>query len=112
MTERHYPDKLEIVPLRKPPHATVRVPGSKSITNRALVLGALSDPIAGTRLSNVPDCEDVQIMAQALRDLGFSLDTNWSEGTIHICRGPHKDRIPEQSASLALGNSGTSMRFL
>ena len=44
MTERHYPDKLEIVPLKKPPHATIRVPGSKSITNRALVLAALSEP--------------------------------------------------------------------
>ncbi len=35
-----YPEKLEIVPLSKPPSATVRVPGSKSITNRALVLAA------------------------------------------------------------------------
>ena len=37
-----YPRQIEIVPLAKPPHATVRVPGSKSITNRALVLAALT----------------------------------------------------------------------
>ena len=37
-----YPEKLEIVPLSRPPSATVRVPGSKSITNRALVLAALT----------------------------------------------------------------------
>ena len=36
-------DRLEIVPLTKPPCATVRVPGSKSITNRALVLGGSSE---------------------------------------------------------------------
>ena len=38
-------DRLEIVPLTKPPSATVRVPGSKSITNRALVLAALQSGI-------------------------------------------------------------------
>ena len=42
-----YPDKLEITPLSRPPSATVRVPGSKSITNRALVLAALHGRTAG-----------------------------------------------------------------
>jgi 3-phosphoshikimate 1-carboxyvinyltransferase len=37
------PDLIEIVPLREPVHARVTVPGSKSITNRALILAALSE---------------------------------------------------------------------
>ncbi len=44
-----YPDQLEIVPLSKPPDAAVSVPGSKSITNRALVLASI--------LSRSLDCE-------------------------------------------------------
>jgi 3-phosphoshikimate 1-carboxyvinyltransferase len=112
MTERHYPDKIEILPLKKQPHATILVPGSKSIANRALVIGALSEPLGGTTLQNFPNCEDTQIMVQALRDLGFSVDSNWSEGIVQIRRGAHSNRIPAQSANLLLGNSGTSMRFL
>ena len=42
MSERVYPDKLEVKPLEQPPMATIRVPGSKSITNRALVLAAMA----------------------------------------------------------------------
>jgi 3-phosphoshikimate 1-carboxyvinyltransferase len=112
MTERHYPDKLEIVPLKKPPHATVRVPGSKSITNRAMILAALSEPLEGSHLQNVPDCEDTRIMAEALCDLGFTINANWDTAVVDIRRGAHKSRIPARSASLILGNSGTSMRFL
>jgi 3-phosphoshikimate 1-carboxyvinyltransferase len=106
------PDALEIVPLTKPPSATVRVPGSKSITNRALVLGALSDPDKGTELRGALQSEDTEVMVDALRTLGFRVHTDWPRGTIHIRRGPHASPIPAKEASLFLANSGTSMRFL
>ena len=112
MTERHYPDKLEIVPLKKPPHATIRVPGSKSITNRALVLAALSEPGDGSEIHNVADCEDSHIMVAALRDLGFKTTEDWASAKIRVWRERDTRRIPARAASLILGNSGTSIRFL
>jgi 3-phosphoshikimate 1-carboxyvinyltransferase len=113
MTERHYPDKLEIVPLTKPPHATVRVPGSKSITNRALVLGALSEPNKGVQLSNIAQGEDTELMVKALGDLGFSLNADWSSKSVTIQRhGSQRYPIPNDEADMFLGNSGTCIRFL
>jgi 3-phosphoshikimate 1-carboxyvinyltransferase len=116
MTERHYPDKLEIVPLTKPPNATVRVPGSKSITNRALVLGALMDDGLGYALFNALDCADTRIMCTALRKLGYYVDPGWRKGSVQVW-GPAS--IPGQrrpfaagSAELFADDSGTSMRFL
>src|SRR5438874_836708 len=68
---RMYPDKLEVKPLERPPVATVRVPGSKSITNRALVLAALSEPENGSHLEGALQSEDTDVMVDALRALGF-----------------------------------------
>jgi 3-phosphoshikimate 1-carboxyvinyltransferase len=107
-----YPDTLEIKPLTRPPSAVVQVPGSKSITNRALVLGALSDPKKGTTLHGALRCEDTEVMVEALITLGFRVDTDWRNRTIRIRRGPHVSPIPAQEAELYLANSGTSMRFL
>src|SRR5260370_12881364 len=70
-----YPEKLPIMPLQKPPHATVRVPGSKSITNRALVLAALSGSGDGCELRGVLRSEDTAAMIAALRMLGFQVET-------------------------------------
>src|SRR6185503_4571863 len=63
------PDLIEIVPLDKPVHAEITVPGSKSITNRALVLAALAD--GETKLIGVVWSEDTEVMLEALRKLGF-----------------------------------------
>jgi len=106
------PDRLEIQPLNKPPVATIRVPGSKSITNRALIIGALSDPEQGCELSGALQSEDTEIMITALRELGFSVRTDWANSHIHIRRGNHSQVIPASQANLFVGNSGTSMRFL
>lgn len=105
-----YPDKLEIQPLTRPPHATIRVPGSKSITNRALVLAALSE--SGCTLHGALRSEDTEVMVEALRVLGFGVETDWEHDTIRVTR-PSGDRIiPAREANLFVGNSGTSMRFL
>jgi 3-phosphoshikimate 1-carboxyvinyltransferase len=109
---RDYPAALAIEPLKRAPAATVRVPGSKSITNRALILAALSDPSQGSTLHGVLQSEDTEIMVEALRALGFRLTVDWGARTIHVCRGTSSSPIPAAEADLFLGNSGTSMRFL
>jgi 3-phosphoshikimate 1-carboxyvinyltransferase len=112
MSERVYPEKLEVKPLERPPNATVRVPGSKSITNRALVLAGLSEPENGCQLDGVLQSEDTEVMVDALRALGFRLTVDWPNNTIHLRRGASAQPIPVRKADLFVGNSGTTMRFL
>jgi 3-phosphoshikimate 1-carboxyvinyltransferase len=107
-----YLDKLEIIPLSKPPVATIRVPGSKSITNRALVLAALATPNGGCELQGVLRSEDTEVMVEALQKLGFQVQTNWTDSTIRVFAGHERRLIPADKADLFVGNSGTTMRFL
>src|SRR5438876_11329880 len=65
------PDLIEIIPLDKPVHAEITVPGSKSITNRALVLAALAD--GEVTLEGALWSEDTQVMADCLQRLGFEV---------------------------------------
>jgi 3-phosphoshikimate 1-carboxyvinyltransferase len=107
-----YPDQLEIIPLTKPPTATIRVPGSKSITNRALVLAALTPPEDGCELRGALRSEDTEVMIDALRELGFKLRIDWEASTIHVSNENLVRIIPAKKAELFVGNSGTTMRFL
>jgi len=94
--------------VQHPVRGTVRPPGSKSITNRAMVLAALADgPVT---LTGVLDSQDTQVMVESLRRLGFSVRQDISDCTCHILG--HAGRIPAASADLWLENSGTSIRFL
>ena len=104
------PEKLEIIPLEKPPSATVRVPGSKSITNRALVLAALSK--SGCTLIGALRSEDTEVMIEALRALGWEIETDWARDRIRVEEGPANRIVRARQGNLFLGNSGTSMRFL
>jgi 3-phosphoshikimate 1-carboxyvinyltransferase len=108
----HFPETLAIEPLCRPPSATVRVPGSKSITNRALILAALSHPAKGSELHGVLRSEDTEVLIEALRALHFRVRTAWPEGRVHVRRGVFGRIIPADSAELFVANSGTSMRFL
>ena len=65
------PDLIEIVPLEKPVRAQITVPGSKSITNRALILAALAE--GEITLQGALWSEDTQVMVEALRKLGFEV---------------------------------------
>src|SRR6267378_4244402 len=65
------PSLIEIVPLDKPVQAEVTVPGSKSITNRALILAALGE--GQTVLQGALWSEDTQVMVAALLQLGFEV---------------------------------------
>jgi 3-phosphoshikimate 1-carboxyvinyltransferase len=95
-------------PASGPLDATVVLPGSKSLTNRALVAAALAD---GTSvLRNVLFAEDTLLMMEALRTLGIALTSDEPDCVVEVsgCRG----HIPESEANLFCGNSGTTLRFL
>ncbi|HZF01190.1 MAG TPA: 3-phosphoshikimate 1-carboxyvinyltransferase, partial [Methylomirabilota bacterium] len=65
------PELIEIVPLNQPVRAEITVPGSKSITNRALILAALAD--GEVTLTGALWSEDTQIMVECLQKLGFEI---------------------------------------
>ena len=103
-----YPPFLPIQPFTKPVHGTVTLPGSKSITNRALILAAL-----GTKtvtLHGALFSRDTRIMVAALQALGFTVATDEKALTITITgRG---GEIPNREAKIDVGNAGTAARFL
>ncbi len=105
-----YPEQLTIEPLTKPPRATVRVPGSKSITNRALVLAALS--ASDCNLQGVLQSEDTEVMVAALQSLGFHVLADWPRSSIQIRASANESIVPAREANLFVANSGTTMRFL
>ncbi len=102
------PSTITVVPLTTPPHASVQVPGSKSITNRALILAALAE---GTSvLTGALESEDTWVMIDCLTRLGFEVAANPAVQTITV--NGRGGQIPAAMAELFLGNSGTSIRFL
>ena len=72
---------LAVEPLGGPVRATVRLPGSKSITNRALVCAALAD--GPSRLAGVLDAEDTAAMVEGLRALGAGVEV---QGDVAVVR--------------------------
>ncbi len=99
---------IEIKPLVAPPRATIRVPGSKSITNRALLLTALAE--GDSTLDNALFSEDSHWFVECLRRLGITVDADPAaeKYTVHGLGG----RFPATSAELFVGNAGTAARFL
>jgi len=83
------------------------LPGSKSITNRALLLAALA--MGESRLTGALKSDDTRWMAQALRAMGVSIETPDDEA--FVVRGA-AGRLRGPSSPLHLGNAGTAMRFL
>ena len=103
-----YPDRLPIVPFTRPVRGSVILPGSKSITNRALILAALTK--GTTTLHGALFSRDTRIMVAALRALGFIVVTDENALTITIAgRG---GEIPVREAKIDVGNAGTAARFL
>ena len=112
------PDVIEVAPLEAPVQAEITVPGSKSITNRALVLAALG---AGEMtLHGALWSEDTQVMVECLQDLGFmvnvapdpeercnrSITVYGQSGTVP------RGGTTAQPMELFVGNAGTAARFL
>jgi 3-phosphoshikimate 1-carboxyvinyltransferase len=106
-----YPETLPITPLTRPPRATITPPGSKSITNRALVLAALTSVRRPQVLTGCLRSEDTEVCLAALRQLGYSVEADWPNQRVTIFRG-ERPIVPAAEANLHVGNSGTSMRFL
>src|SRR6516162_2246693 len=112
------PDLIEIVPLNKPVRAEITVPGSKSITNRALILAALAD--GETTLQGALWSEDTQVMVEALKKLSFEVkvepDPNeFCNRTITV-KGLG-GKIPnagteDKPLEIFVGNAGTAARFV
>ncbi|HVX86174.1 MAG TPA: 3-phosphoshikimate 1-carboxyvinyltransferase [Phycisphaerae bacterium] len=107
------PPFLDLQPLRLPaPRAlALRPPGSKSITNRALILAALSPPPATpTSLSGLLLADDTRRMLAALASLGYTLRLDEPARTL-LLHGRGAD-LPPGAHTLSCGNSGTTLRFL
>lgn len=85
---------------------SVTLPGSKSISNRVLLLAALS--LGTTTIHDLLDSDDTRVMLAALRHLGCSVLVEGS--TVQI--GGLGGTLPQQQAKLFLGNAGTAMRPL
>lgn len=91
-----------------PLDAVVEVPGSKSLTNRALIAAALADGVSV--LSNVLLAEDTRLMIEALRTLGMAITVDERDGIAEVTG--YRGHLPECDVDLYCGNSGTCMRFL
>ncbi len=102
------PQQITISPVSGPVQGRIRPPGSKSLSNRALILAALAD--GESRLSGILDCEDTQVMFESLLRLGIEIEYDRHACTARVvgCAG----RPPAAKAELWLENSGTSIRFL
>jgi len=107
-TPIHYPAELEIAPLSQAPDTHVPIPGSKSLTNRALILAALADGTSA--LEGALFSEDTDVMAESLRRLGIGVDADADKETF-VVQG-QGGTVPAHEAELFVANSGTSVRFL
>jgi 3-phosphoshikimate 1-carboxyvinyltransferase len=98
----------QIIPVNKPITGRIRPPGSKSITNRALVCAALAK--GTSRLTGALDSEDTRVMIDCLRRLGIDVESQDAGQTLIVngCAG----NVPATEADLFVGNSGTTIRFL
>src|SRR5712671_5605207 len=112
------PELIEIVPLAAPVRAEITVPGSKSITNRALILAALAD--GEVTLKGALWSEDTEIMFDCLQKLGFEVSKQNDPDelcnrtiTVKGLGGKIPNAgTPEKPLELFVGNAGTAARFL
>ncbi|HYP16056.1 MAG TPA: 3-phosphoshikimate 1-carboxyvinyltransferase, partial [Opitutus sp.] len=103
------PDLLPIPPFTRPARGEVILPGSKSLTNRALLLAALCDrPV---KLTGALFSEDTELMAEALRRLGLTVQADSAAGTVEVS---HQENAFRSTApvDLFVGLAGTAARFL
>jgi 3-phosphoshikimate 1-carboxyvinyltransferase len=99
---------LEIKPASGPIHARIRPPGSKSITNRALVCAALAH--GTSTLNGALDSEDTRVMIEGLRRLGVKVESSDGGRTLVVQNG--NGMISAGAVDIACANSGTTIRFL
>jgi 3-phosphoshikimate 1-carboxyvinyltransferase len=100
-----WPAVLTVAPIARAA-GTVALPGSKSISNRVLLLAALAH--GTTELQHLLDADDTRVMLKALEALGVAIERSGDSVRIAGCAG----RFPNRRADLFLGNAGTAMRSL
>jgi 3-phosphoshikimate 1-carboxyvinyltransferase len=100
-------DILVLQPIRRI-EGEIRLPGSKSLSNRVLLLAALSE--GETSVENLLDSDDVRVMVDALRQLGLRVEGRLDRTRLRVSGtgGP----LPPGEQRLFLGNAGTAMRPL
>jgi len=98
----------EILPFTRPCNGSVVIPGSKSISNRALLLSCFSKN--QVTLRGVLKSQDVNLMIEALKKVGVDLDVNWNTQELKVqgCKG----FAPIKKQNIEVGNAGTVARFL
>jgi 3-phosphoshikimate 1-carboxyvinyltransferase len=101
-------ETLAIKPIKHSLDAEVRVPGSKSLTNRVLPIAVLAE--GEVTIKNALRSDDSILCAEALKDLGFDLQSDPEQQTIRVAG--QGGRIPAPKAELFIGNAGTAARFL
>ena len=101
-------NQYKMKPFVGKPIIEVTVPGSKSITNRALLLAALSE--GKSVLKGVLFSDDSRVFMEALKTLGYEIDVNEKEAKVTIVG--HGMQIPKQTADVYVGSAGTAARFL
>ena len=100
------PPAFAIIPPNRPLSGRVSPPGSKSITNRALLLAALAE--GTSRLTGALKSKDTVLMARALREMGVTVEEPDATSFLVTSTG----RLAAPDAPLFLGNAGTATRFL
>ncbi|MFO1497718.1 MAG: 3-phosphoshikimate 1-carboxyvinyltransferase [Verrucomicrobiota bacterium] len=118
MSHSGLPDQIELVPPAQPVAAKIAVPGSKSITNRALILAALGR--GSLQLRGALWSEDTQVMVDSLQRLGFDLEVavDPDEAANRLIRVTGQGGVIPKAGSeanpleLFVGNAGTAARFL
>ena len=102
------PSSIKIEPVSSPLRSTIQPPGSKSITNRALVCAALAG--GKSTLTGALVSDDTRVMLESLDRLGIAIESNDDGTTLYVegCAGS----LPASDADLFVGNSGTTIRFL
>jgi 3-phosphoshikimate 1-carboxyvinyltransferase len=102
---RAWPAVLTVEPIIAA-RGEMRLPGSKSMSNRALLLAALAQ--GTTTLSGLLDADDTRVMIAALQALGVAITQEAGVARVTGCAG----RFPVAAAQLHMGNAGTAMRSL
>lgn len=100
-----WPAVLTVPPIQRAA-GCVELPGSKSISNRVLLLAALAQ--GTTELHHLLDADDTLVMLRALEALGVAVERSGDALRVAGCAG----RFPNRRADLFLGNAGTAMRSL
>ena len=101
------PDSI-LITLQGQARGSIRPPGSKSLTNRALICAAMADGVSTLR--GVLDSEDTRVMISALQKLGVEITHDLEQSRVHIVGSA--GQLTGRDVDIFVANSGTTIRFL